>query len=123
MPSIEIRDLSFRYTGSPAGKKALDSVSLFVEDGEFLCVVGASGCGKSTLLRVLAGLENPESGSVFLGENKVSGPGSERMIVFQDYALFPWMTAKKNTRATCVSTFLPVHCPCPVSFPIRELSH
>ena len=96
MPSIEIRDLSFRYTESPAGKKALDSVSLFVEDGEFLCVVGASGCGKSTLLRVLAGLENPESGSVFLGENKVNGPGSERMIVFQDYALFPWMTAKKN---------------------------
>lgn len=96
MPSIEIRDLSFSYTDSPEGKKALDSVSLSIEDGEFLCVIGASGCGKSTLLRVLAGLEAPKGGKVFVGETEINGPGSERMIVFQDYALFPWMTAKKN---------------------------
>ena len=96
MASIEIRDLHFSYTDSKHRLKALKDIQLDIRDGEFLCLIGASGCGKSTLLRVLAGLEKAERGGVYIGGEKVEGPGADRMIVFQDYALFPWMTALKN---------------------------
>ena len=96
MPEILIRDLSFRYKDSRQRRPVLDRVGLEIRDGEFLCIIGASGCGKSTLLRILAGLEKPDSGSLLLNGRPVSGPGADRMIVFQDYALFPWMSAKRN---------------------------
>ena len=96
MAYIELNDLSFAYPG-PAGEvKALEHVSFSVRGGEFLSVVGRSGCGKSTLLRLLAGLEEPGSGSVTIGGELASGPGRGRMIVFQTGGLFPWQTVRGN---------------------------
>src|SRR5664279_3016033 len=70
---------------------ALDNVSLNVREGEFVCLVGPSGCGKSTLLSIIAGLEMPDSGQVLADGKSVSGPGRERMVMFQESALFPWL--------------------------------
>ena len=75
---------------------ALNGVSFDIKENEFICVVGPSGCGKSTLLNILAGLDSPTSGEVYVDGNLVEGPGPERGVVFQQYALFPWLTVEKN---------------------------
>ena len=75
---------------------ALNGVSLDIMENEFICVVGPSGCGKSTLLNIIAGLLEPTSGKVYCDGKEVTGTGTERGVVFQQYALFPWMTVKKN---------------------------
>jgi len=75
---------------------ALDDVSLQVREGEFICLVGPSGCGKSTLLNIIAGLELPDSGQVIADGKPVTGPGRERMMMFQEPALFPWLDVMDN---------------------------
>jgi len=75
---------------------ALDDVSLDVADNEFVTVVGPSGCGKSTLMNILAGLDSPTSGEALVDGVAVSGPGPDRGVIFQQYALFPWLTVRKN---------------------------
>ena len=75
---------------------ALNGVRLDIMENEFICVVGPSGCGKSTLLNIIAGLLEPTSGKVYCDGKEVTGTGTERGVVFQQYALFPWMTVKKN---------------------------
>lgn len=75
---------------------ALNGVSLDIMENEFICVVGPSGCCKSTLLNIIAGLLEPTSGKVYCDGKEVTGTGTERGVVFQQYALFPWMTVKKN---------------------------
>ncbi|WP_326825427.1 ABC transporter ATP-binding protein [Streptosporangium sp. NBC_01756] len=86
----------FRVRDSGRSFTALDDVSLDVRAGEFLTLVGPSGCGKSTLLDLLAGLTEPTSGRILLDGVPVDGPGLDRGIVFQQYALFPWRTALAN---------------------------
>jgi NitT/TauT family transport system ATP-binding protein len=75
---------------------ALKDINFSTHRREFLCVVGPSGCGKSTLVRILAGLEEHSAGDVLLLGQPVTGPGSDRGMVFQGYTLFPWLTVKKN---------------------------
>lgn len=75
---------------------ALEHVDLDIADNEFVTVVGPSGCGKSTLMNILAGLEEPTSGEALVDERIVSGPGPERGVIFQQYALFPWLSVRKN---------------------------
>jgi NitT/TauT family transport system ATP-binding protein len=75
---------------------ALDGVSLDIADNEFVTVVGPSGCGKSTLMNILAGLDTPTSGRALVDGEDVVGPGPERGVIFQQYALFPWLTVRKN---------------------------
>src|SRR5438477_1156627 len=75
---------------------ALDRVSLNVAEAEFVCIVGASGCGKSTLLNIIAGLEKPDSGTVLADGRPVTGPGRERLVMFQEPALFPWLDVLGN---------------------------
>ncbi len=75
---------------------ALNGVDLDIKENEFICVVGPSGCGKSTLLNIIAGLSEPTSGKVLCDGKEVNGTGTERGVVFQQYALFPWLTVKKN---------------------------
>src|SRR6266480_4727829 len=75
---------------------ALDRVSLNVTEAEFVCLVGASGCGKSTLLNIIAGLEKPDNGAVLADGKPVTAPGRERLVMFQEPALFPWLTVFGN---------------------------
>lgn len=77
---------------------ALSNISLSVAQGEFCCVLGPSGCGKTTLLRLIAGLEKPDRGSILVDGQPVTGPGLDRGVVFQEYALFPWRTVRGNVR-------------------------
>jgi ABC-type nitrate/sulfonate/bicarbonate transport system ATPase subunit len=80
------------------GKKllVLDGIDIHLNANEFVCLVGSSGCGKSTLLRIIAGLEQPSSGQVFLDQNQILGPGADRGMVFQNYTLFPWRSVADN---------------------------
>lgn len=94
MGNIKINNLSFAYEeGSPL---ILKDITAEVEAGEFVCILGQSGCGKSTLLRLIAGLEKPTVGELTIDGIPIKGAGLERGVVFQDYGLFPWMTAGEN---------------------------
>jgi len=84
------------FSGRSGETVALNGVSLDIHDNEFVCVVGPSGCGKSTLLNIIAGLTKPTSGKVFCDGKEVLGTGTERGVVFQQYALFPWLTVRRN---------------------------
>lgn len=75
---------------------ALDEVNLTIEEGTFLCILGPSGCGKTTLLNITAGFERPDSGTLSLGDRRITGPGPERGVVFQDYAVYPWQSVAEN---------------------------
>lgn len=94
MSDIAIRELSFAYEGSD--RLILKNIDVEVESGEFVCLLGQSGCGKSTLLRLLAGLEKPTEGEILVDGAQITGAGLSRGVVFQDYGLFPWMTAGEN---------------------------
>jgi NitT/TauT family transport system ATP-binding protein len=84
--------------GDASGKEviALNGVDLEIHKNEFICVVGPSGCGKTTLLNIIAGLEKPTSGAVYINDRLIEGPGPDRGVIFQQYALFPWRTVKSN---------------------------
>jgi NitT/TauT family transport system ATP-binding protein len=99
--AIEMRRLGKTYfsparDGSVVATEALTEIDLTVVPGEFVCIVGASGCGKSTLLRIVAGFEGATSGELRVMGHAVTAPGPERGMVFQDYALFPWLTVAQN---------------------------
>jgi NitT/TauT family transport system ATP-binding protein len=94
---IKIEDVHKEYQVE-GGKSvnALDGVDLDIKENEFVCIVGPSGCGKTTLLNIIAGLEPFDSGKVEMHGEDIVGPGPERGVIFQQYALFPWMTVRKN---------------------------
>ena len=96
MNGISISNLSFTYPDDKKQKLILKDIDLTVEPGEFVCLLGQSGCGKSTLLRLLAGLEKPTTGEILQNGKSVEGAGLDRGVVFQNYGLFPWMTAGEN---------------------------
>ena len=75
---------------------ALDDINFSAEDGEFISIVGPSGCGKSTILRLIAGLIVPTTGSIYLDEERIEGPGIKRGLVFQQHSLFPWLKVEDN---------------------------
>lgn len=85
-----------RVTRSFNGTLALDDVSLTVEDGSFLTILGASGCGKSTLLNLIAGLDHPNKGRILLDGKEVRSPGPDRVVVFQKAGLYPWLSLRDN---------------------------
>lgn len=91
---IEGLHKSFDHKGTQV--KVLNEIDFTAYKREFICVVGPSGCGKSTLARLIAGLETHEQGAIIIDDNKVTGPGPDRGMVFQSYSLFPWLTIKQN---------------------------
>ena len=84
----------FDFHGQPL--PVLDAIDLAVGPGEFVALLGPSGCGKSTLLRLIAGLERPRSGHIFMGGEEIEAPGPSRILVFQDPTLYPWRTVRQN---------------------------
>lgn len=93
---IEISGVTQEFEKKDGKFLALDTVNLNVEQNEFICVVGPSGCGKTTLLNIIAGLCKPTTGTVKVRGELVTGPGKGKGVVFQQYALYPWLTVEKN---------------------------
>jgi len=95
---------SFAVQDAPGTTRlALDNISLSVAAGALVALIGPSGCGKSTLLRLIAGLDFPDAGELFVGDEKILGPSAERGLVFQDPNLFPWLTVRRNIGAGLVA--------------------
>ncbi|TYZ29760.1 ABC transporter ATP-binding protein [Selenomonas caprae] len=94
--SIDITNVTRTYHLPDKNVHAIRHVDLHIASHEFVCLLGPSGCGKSTLLKILSGLERPDEGTLEIDGTKVNGPGRERAVVFQDYALLPWRTVREN---------------------------
>ncbi len=96
-PKVALKDISLSYSVNTKGRLiALQHINLQVQPGEFLCIVGPSGCGKSTLLHLVAGLHRQTSGEVLIDGKAVQGTGTDRMLIFQELGLFPWLTVAQN---------------------------
>lgn len=93
---LSVRSVSKRFVTGRHDTTALDDISFEIKRGEFLCVVGPSGCGKSTLLNLIAGLDMPTSGQLVFGGKPIRGSGADRVVVFQEAALYPWLNVRAN---------------------------
>ncbi|MEZ4224023.1 MAG: ABC transporter ATP-binding protein [Polyangiaceae bacterium] len=93
---VQLQQVTKTFTGRDRKHTALDEVNLEIESGRFVCLVGPSGCGKTTLLNLIAGFERPDTGTVLAGGVEVTGPGPDRVVLFQDPALFPWLNVEDN---------------------------
>lgn len=94
--SLKVDAVSKRFISKHKETYTLDNVNLSFKKGEFICLLGPSGCGKSTLLNIIAGLEKPTEGKVFLGNKEIQGVGPDRAVMFQESALFPWLKVIDN---------------------------
>ncbi|MBI3761269.1 MAG: ABC transporter ATP-binding protein [Chloroflexi bacterium] len=94
--NLELRGVRKVHHGRGGAVTALENIDLRVGSGEFVCLVGPSGCGKTTLLNLLAGLESPSEGEVYADDKIVCGPDPSRVLIFQEAALFPWLTVQAN---------------------------
>jgi len=97
-PFIAFQNVHKTFRDAREGRvvHAIEDISLQIGDGEFVTVIGPSGCGKTTFLNILAGFERPSAGQVLLEGQPIEGPGADRGVVFQEYALFPWLTLRQN---------------------------
>ncbi|HEV2193150.1 MAG TPA: ABC transporter ATP-binding protein [Nitrosopumilaceae archaeon] len=96
MTKLQAKNIVKHFDHNGNSVLALDGINLNIEEGDFVCIVGPSGCGKSTFLNIVAGLETPDSGEILLNGNKISTPGPDRTMVFQEGALFPWLKVIDN---------------------------
>ncbi|BCS81364.1 ABC transporter ATP-binding protein [Anaerocellum diazotrophicum] len=94
--ALVIENVSKRFQSKNKEINVLEKINLEVQNGEFICILGPSGCGKSTLLNIIAGLEKPSEGKVFLNGREVLSPGPDRIVMFQESALFPWLKVIDN---------------------------
>lgn len=104
---LELRSVSKTFHSRRGATPALRDITLSVASGEFVCLLGPSGCGKSTLLNIIAGLEKPDSGEVLMDTQPVRGPGRERVVIFQEPALFPWLNVQDNVAFGLAAAGLP----------------
>ncbi len=96
MALLEIKGLNKLFWADGREMEVLRDINLSIKENEFICFIGPSGCGKTTLLRIIAGLEEPTTGTLSLAGESIKGPGPERGMVFQEYSLFPWRTVLDN---------------------------
>ncbi|MGA9564751.1 MAG: ABC transporter ATP-binding protein, partial [Candidatus Korobacteraceae bacterium] len=108
-PKVALNDITLEYKTNGSTLLALDRINLRVKAGEFLCIVGPSGCGKSTLLHLIAGLQRPTSGTVLIDGKAVDGPGTDRILIFQELGLFPWLTVADNVEFGLKMKGVPKH--------------
>lgn len=94
---LQINNLNKHFPTKNGNLVVLKDIDMTIEQGEFICAVGASGSGKSTLLRQIAGLDKPTTGEVKIDGKTINGPGPDRGMVFQHYTLYPWMSVQENT--------------------------
>ncbi|MDZ8035396.1 MAG: ABC transporter ATP-binding protein [Nostoc sp. DedQUE08] len=94
---LQVNKLNKHFSTQSGTLVVLKDINMAIEQGEFICAVGASGSGKSTLLRQIAGLDSPTSGEVRIDGKQIAGPGPDRGMVFQNYTLYPWMNVQENT--------------------------
>ena len=97
-PKVRLRNVGRQFVAARTGQitTAVTDVNLDIRNGEFVCVVGPSGCGKSTIMNLIAGLDMPSTGTVEANGAAITGPGADRGVMFQDYALMPWMSVQVN---------------------------
>ena len=93
---LEIENLARRFPGKDGELTVFENANFGIDKGEFVCIIGHSGCGKSTIMNVLAGLDAPTDGNVFMDGSEVAGPSLDRGVVFQNYSLLPWLSALHN---------------------------
>ena len=93
---ISLRDVEKSFTGRDGQHTALAGVSIEIPSGSFVCLLGPSGCGKTTVLNLIAGFERADSGKVLVDGREIDGPGPDRVVMFQDPALFPWLSVEQN---------------------------
>lgn len=96
MAKLEAKNIVKFFEHDGMQLKALGGINLTVDDGDFVCLVGPSGCGKSTFLRIAAGLQKPDEGQILLDNRPINGTGPDRILVFQEGALFPWLKVRDN---------------------------
>lgn len=96
MAKIVIENVSFSYKDNFKSNEVFNDFNLEIKDGQFVCIIGKSGSGKSTLLSLIGGLKKPSKGKILIDDKIITKPGTDRAIVFQNYSLFPWMTAIEN---------------------------
>ncbi|MBU1295917.1 MAG: ATP-binding cassette domain-containing protein, partial [Gammaproteobacteria bacterium] len=102
---LDISHISIEFPTPKGPFKALDNVSLKIEKGEFVSLIGHSGCGKSTVLNIVAGLYDATEGGILLDGREVKGPGPERAVVFQNHSLLPWLTSYQNVELAVKQVF------------------
>jgi NitT/TauT family transport system ATP-binding protein len=96
MTKVDLKNVSRVYLGQSGPVYGLSGFDLSIREGEFVCIVGSSGCGKTTLLNIVAGFEPPDLGEVLINGEKITGPGMNRFVMFQEHALFPWLNVSQN---------------------------
>jgi len=96
IPKLSLRNVSKNFHTKTGKFNAVQDINLEVHEGEFLCIVGPSGCGKSTVLNIIAGLEKPDGGQALVNGKPILSPGTDRVVIFQELALFPWLSVLKN---------------------------
>ena len=95
-PKLRVQHVSKSFQSKDRNFYVLEDINLEIQQGEFVCIVGPSGCGKTTLLNIVAGLEKADSGEVWADDHKINGAGTDRVVIFQEAALFPWLNVVKN---------------------------
>ena len=107
---IELTDITKAYYVKRDKSKArvvLDDISMKIDDNEFVCFIGPSGCGKTTVLNLIAGFEKPTLGKIYCNGKEITGPSPERGVVFQEYSLLPWLSAKSNVKLALEAQNIP----------------
>lgn len=107
MKKLEIKELSKSFKNRNRIFHVLENINFNVNDGEFVCIVGPSGCGKTTLLNLISGLDSEYKGQIFHNEKEIMGIGSERLMIFQELGLFPWLTVQQNVEFGLKMKFIP----------------
>src|SRR5688572_26601022 len=106
MPYLDLKNVSKSFVANGSRAEVLRNINLSVEKGEFVAIVGYSGAGKTTLISMIAGLLQPDSGSMTLNDLEITEPGPDRGIVFQNYSLLPWLSVYDNILLAVDQVFL-----------------